>query len=152
MNVVRAAAKHGYVLPERGYPLRTTPGSGAVETAYVLGITRQESGFDPHVRSPAGATGMMQLMPTTARTVAKNLQIAYSQQRLLTDADYNMTLGCAYLNDMLDRFGGSYVLAVAAYNAGPARVNNVVVPEALMASATTLTWPGVLPSQYTASG
>ncbi len=63
MKVVRAAAKHGYVLPERGYPLHPTPGAGGVETAYVLGITRQESGFDPHVRSPAGAAGMMQLMP-----------------------------------------------------------------------------------------
>jgi soluble lytic murein transglycosylase len=118
MKVVRAAAKHGYVLPERGYPLHSTPGSGSVETAYVLGITRQESGFDPHVRSPAGATGMMQLMPATARTLSHKYGFGGGS---LEDADYNMQLGAAYLSQLMDQFGGSYVMATAAYNAGPGR-------------------------------
>jgi soluble lytic murein transglycosylase len=118
MKVVRAAAKHGYVLPERGYPLHSTPGGGAVETAYVLGITRQESGFDPHVRSPAGATGMMQLMPATARTLSHKYGFGGGS---LEDADYNMQLGAAYLGQLMDQFGGSYVMATAAYNAGPGR-------------------------------
>ncbi len=118
MKVVRAAAKHGYVLPERGYPLHSTPGGGGVETAYVLGITRQESGFDPHVRSPAGATGMMQLMPATARTLSHKYGFGGGS---LEDADYNMQLGAAYLGQLMDQFGGSYVMATAAYNAGPGR-------------------------------
>ncbi|HEX3407557.1 MAG TPA: lytic transglycosylase domain-containing protein, partial [Caulobacteraceae bacterium] len=118
MKVVRAAAKHGWVLPERGYPLHSTPGAGAVETAYVLGITRQESGFDPHVRSPAGATGMMQLMPATARTLSHKYGFGAGS---LDDADYNMQLGAAYLGQLLDQFGGSYVMATAGYNAGPGR-------------------------------
>ncbi len=118
MKVVRAAAKHGYVLPERGYPLHATPGGGSVEVAYVLGITRQESGFDPHVRSPAGATGMMQLMPATARSLSH--KYGYGEGSL-EDADYNMQLGSAYLGQLMDQFGGSYVMATAAYNAGPGR-------------------------------
>jgi soluble lytic murein transglycosylase len=120
MKVVRVAAKHGYILPERGYPLHSTPGSGGVETAYVLGITRQESGFDPRVHSPAGATGMMQLMPGTAQTLARRLGYSYGRDRL-EDADFNMQLGSAYLGQLVDQFGGSYVLATAAYNAGPGR-------------------------------
>ena len=60
MKVVRKAAQHGLILPERGYPLRTPPTvAGGAETAFVLGITRQESGFDPHAHSGAGAMGMM---------------------------------------------------------------------------------------------
>jgi soluble lytic murein transglycosylase len=66
---------------------------------------------------------MMQLMPGTAKTMAKELQIPFSQQRLLNDVGYNITLGRAFLEGLLERYGGSYVLAVAAYNAGPARVN-----------------------------
>jgi soluble lytic murein transglycosylase len=121
MKVVRNAAKHGYILPERGYPLHATPtGVGPVEAAFILGITRQESGFDPHIRSPAGATGMMQLMPGTASIVARKLGYSYGAERL-QDADFNMQLGSAFLGQLVDQFSGSYVMATAAYNAGPGR-------------------------------
>jgi soluble lytic murein transglycosylase len=121
MKVVRAAAQHGFILPERGYPLRTpTSISGGAETALVLGITREESGFDPHVRSGPGATGMMQLMPGTASVLARRLGYPYSLSKL-EDADFNMQLGSAYLGQLVDRFSGSYVMAAAAYNAGPGR-------------------------------
>ncbi len=63
----------------------------------------------------------MQLMPRTASRIAKKLKIPYSKHRLTTDAIYNMTLGQAYLVDLLKTFKGSYVLALAAYNAGPKR-------------------------------
>jgi soluble lytic murein transglycosylase len=119
MKVVRNAAKHGYILPERGYPLHTTP-PGTVEPAYVLGITRQESGFDPHIRSPAGALGMMQLMPGTASTLARRLGYSYAPGRL-QDADFNMQLGSAFLGQLMEQFSGNYVMATAAYNAGPGR-------------------------------
>jgi soluble lytic murein transglycosylase len=119
MKVVRKAAQHGYILPERGYPLRTPPSvSGGAEASFVLGITRQESGFDPHARSGAGAMGMMQLMPATAHTLAHRLGYGGGA---LEDADYNMQLGSAYLGQLVDQFSGSYVMAAAAYNAGPGR-------------------------------
>ena len=121
MKVVRAAAQRGFILPERGYPVRQPPVvEGAPEPALVLGITRQESGFDPLVRSGAGARGMMQLMPATAQHVARVLGVDYSPGRL-DEPEYNMRLGSRYLGEVVDRFSGSYVMGVAAYNAGPGR-------------------------------
>ena len=119
MRAVRACAQRGFVLPERGYPLRTTSG-GVAEPALVLGVTRQESGFDPRVRSGAGARGMMQLMPATAQAVARRLGETY-RASMLDDPDYNMRLGAAYMGHLVDDFSGSYVMAAAAYNAGPGR-------------------------------
>jgi len=121
MKVVRTAAQRGFVLPERGYPMRAAPDvPGGVEQALVLGITRQESGFDPLIRSGAGARGMMQLMPATAQHVARGLGMDYEPSRL-DDPDYNMRLGSSYLGQMVSQFSGSYVMAIAAYNAGPGR-------------------------------
>ena len=121
MRVVRAVAQRGFILPERGYPVRDTPTAlEAPEAAAVFGITRQESGFDPRVASGVGARGMMQIMPATARSVAKRIGVAYDPNRL-NDPDYNMRLGSAYLGHMINGFSGSYVLAAAAYNAGPGR-------------------------------
>jgi soluble lytic murein transglycosylase len=121
MRVVRAGAQRGLYLPERGYPMRPPPqGYGLPEPALTYGIIRQESGFDPMVRSPVGARGMMQLMPATAATVAKRIGVAHSPAKL-DDPDYNMRLGASYLGQMIDNFSGSYVMAVAGYNAGPGR-------------------------------
>jgi len=119
MRVVRNAAKRGFILPERGYPIRLPPsvGSGA-ETSLVLGITRQESSFDPAARSGAGARGMMQLMPATAETVARRAGLGWGS---LEDADFNMKVGSVYLGQLVNQFSGSYVMATAAYNAGPGR-------------------------------
>jgi soluble lytic murein transglycosylase-like protein len=123
MRAVRNAARRGNILPERGYPLHATPPAyGGPEPALVLGITRQESGFDPMARSGSGARGMMQLMPTTAALVARKMGTSYSADEL-EDADYNMRLGSAYLGQLVDQFSGSYVMAVAGYNAGPGRPN-----------------------------
>ena len=123
MRVVRNAAKHGYILPVRGYPVRTPPFVvGAPEPGFVLGITRQESSFDPHARSGAGARGMMQLMPATAAIVARQVGVTHAGYNL-DDPDDNMTLGAAYLGQLVNQFSGSYVMAAAAYNAGPGRPN-----------------------------
>ena len=73
--------------------------------------------------SPKGASGLMQLMPDTAREVAGKLGVPFDEKRLTTDAEYNKTLGTAYLQQMLDRYGGSHTLALAAYNAGPGNVD-----------------------------
>lgn len=121
MKVVRTAAQRGFILPERGYPTRTPPQvGGAPEPALTLGITRQESGFDPMVRSGVGARGMMQLMPATAALTAKRVGVSYTPN-MLDDPDYNMRLGQAYLGQMIGTFSGSYPMAIAAYNAGPGR-------------------------------
>jgi soluble lytic murein transglycosylase len=125
MRVVRNAAKRGFILPDRGYPIRQPPtgGSFGVETALVLGVTRQESSFDPDARSGAGARGMMQLLPATAEIVARRNGLGWGR---LDDPDFNMRVGSAYLGRLVEDFSGSYVLAAAAYNAGPGRPNQWV--------------------------
>ena len=122
-----AAAKRasyaGVTLLAEGYPLSEMPPGGSVERPLLLAMTRQESAFDQDAVSKAGARGLMQLMPATASHVAKTLQMPFSLARLTSDVHYNLTLGREYLNGLLGDFAGSYVLAVAAYNAGPARVH-----------------------------
>lgn len=86
-------------------------------------IMRQESEFDQNRISRAGARGMMQLMPRTAREQAGKLGISYLSASLTQDTQYNITLGDAYFRRMLDYYDGSYPLALGAYNAGPGRVN-----------------------------
>lgn len=107
------------------YPIVQLPpyqGSGqAPDTAFVLALMRQESEFDPSVVSSANAYGIMQMLPETARMTANKHGIPYDGS-LLLDWQYNATLGMAHLRDMLDKFGGSYVLVAIAYNAGPGRV------------------------------
>jgi soluble lytic murein transglycosylase len=121
MKIARGAAQRGFVLPNRAYPFRTPPQvMGAAEPALVLAITRQESGFDPLVRSGVGARGMMQLMPTTAAIIARRNGMDYSPS-MLDEPDYNMRLGSSFLGQLVSQFSGSYVMAVAGYNAGPGR-------------------------------
>ena len=119
MRVVRNAAKRGFILPERGYPIRSAPSAPmAAEAPLVLSITRQESSFDPNARSGVGARGMMQLMPATAQAVARRSGLGWGS---LEDPDFNMKVGSVYLGQLVGQFSGSYVMAAAAYNAGPSR-------------------------------
>ena len=91
-----------------------------VDVAYVYGLIRQESRFIMDARSGVGASGLMQLMPATARWTAKKIGLPYTPD-LITDRDTNIKLGTSYLKLVLDDFGGSQALAAAAYNAGPSR-------------------------------
>lgn len=121
MMVGRAASQRGFLMPERQYPIRMPPPvSGAAPLEFTLAITRQESSFDPRARSHANARGMMQFLPATGRTVARQLGLPYSDERLY-DADFNMSLGSYHLADLTNRFGGSMLLTTIGYNAGPAR-------------------------------
>lgn len=86
-------------------------------------IIQAESSGDPLAVSPKGARGLMQLMPDTAKEMAAELGVPYSEERLTADPNYNVTLGTAYLNKMLGRYNGNQALAVAAYNAGPGSVD-----------------------------
>ena len=91
-----------------------------LDPAYVYGLIRQESRFITDIRSSAGASGLMQLMPATARWTAKRIGLPYSAD-MISEPDTNLRLGTAYLKLVLDDFDGSQALAAAAYNAGPGR-------------------------------
>ncbi|MBJ7502060.1 MAG: transglycosylase SLT domain-containing protein [Sphingopyxis sp.] len=106
-----------------GFPTVRVPAGHESNWTFIHAITRQESQFDRAAISHAGARGMMQLMPGTAREVAGKLGMSYDAGSLTTDTNYNMMLGSTYFQQMLRYFGGSYPLAVAAYNAGPGNVN-----------------------------
>jgi soluble lytic murein transglycosylase len=95
-------------------------GEIGLDPAYVYGLIRQESRFITDARSSVGASGLMQLMPATARWTAKKIGLAYTPDGI-TDRDVNIRLGTAYLKLVLDDFGGSQAMAAAAYNAGPNR-------------------------------
>jgi soluble lytic murein transglycosylase len=97
-------------------PLRTPP-----ETAVILAVARQESEFNTATMSGAGARGILQVMPVTARHICRDYKIRCDIARLMKDAAYNTMLGSAYISDRMDEFGGSYILAIAGYNAGPGR-------------------------------
>ncbi|WP_246332053.1 lytic transglycosylase domain-containing protein [Sphingomonas chungangi] len=105
-----------------GFPTLPVPSDLANNFSFIHGIMRQESQFDRQAVSGAGARGMMQLMPTTAREQATALGLPYDFMRLTSDPGYNMELGSAYFGRMMDQFGGSYILAIAAYNAGAGNV------------------------------
>lgn len=97
-------------------PLRRPP-----ETAFILSIARQESEFNVSTFSGAGARGILQVMPITARHICRDYKLKCDIPRLMTDAAYNTMMGSAYIADRMDEFTGSYVLTLAGYNAGPGR-------------------------------
>ena len=108
------------------YPIISTPktinGRKIPESAFILSIIRQESEFDLSASSHAGAKGLMQLMPYTAKLVAKQSKLPYSKSRLTTDPEYNINLGSHYIAGLILQYDGAYPFATAAYNAGPNRV------------------------------
>jgi len=120
--VAKRAIEAGTPLMVHGYPVTEIPTGGTAEHSLLFAITRQESAFERDAVSRAGARGLMQLMPATASFIANRMQLPFSIQRLTADGVYNVLLGRAYLETMMDDFGGSYALAIAAYNAGPGRV------------------------------
>ncbi len=119
--VARQSAADKITLVQYGYPIPFYNYPDRPERALILGISRQESNFDPTARSGAGARGVMQLMPATARAVARAARIRYSRDELTDDPALNIQLGSAYLSALVDAFDGSYILAAAGYNAGPNR-------------------------------
>ena len=108
------------------YPIISTPkninGRKIPESAFILSIIRQESEFDLSANSHAGAKGLMQLMPYTAKLVAKQAKLPYVKSRLTTDPEYNINLGSHYIAGLILDYDGAYPYAIAAYNAGPNRV------------------------------
>ena len=124
VRVAKNAARRGILIYPAYYPVTELAGyASKIEPALAMAIARQETELNQRAISPAGARGLMQLMPATARKVAGRIGESYSRDRLLDDWQYNARLGQSYLAEQIVTFGGSYVLAAAAYNAGPHRVD-----------------------------
>ncbi|RDC73804.1 lytic transglycosylase domain-containing protein [Rhodovulum sp. 12E13] len=122
LRMAKAAAGEGRVLHAAYFPIAEGfDGDLPVERALALAVARRESEFDPVVVSPAGARGIMQLMPGTASDVSRELGLSYSRDGLTEDAAYNVRLGTAYLAGLIDSFGPAPVLVAVGYNAGPGR-------------------------------
>eukprot|EP00752_Nemacystus_decipiens_P019115 g17171.t1 len=109
-----------------GYPTGAFPTDAQIPDrlppAVAYAIARQESGFDARARSSAGALGLMQLMPATARRIARDVGVSHSTARLTSDPAHNVTLGAYHLDELIAEYNGSYILTFIAYNAGPGRV------------------------------
>jgi soluble lytic murein transglycosylase len=120
----RAARSDG--IPDllgNSYPIVNVPAAHSQTWTLAHAIMRQESQFDRAAVSHAGARGLMQLMPGTARETSGKISMAYRPDALTIDTDYNIALGATYIERMLDYYDGSYPLAIAAYNGGPGNVN-----------------------------
>lgn len=125
ISIADTAEKRGFPLDLFNFPKDGLPETkiASIDVAAVYAIARQESRFQVDAVSSAGARGLMQLMPATAKETAGKIGIDYSRSRLTSDPEYNTLLGSTYLKAQLDRYDGSLVLAAAAYNAGAGNAN-----------------------------
>lgn len=120
----KRAAQRGLEVPAAYYALHSLVEKDLpMATEMTLAIARRESEFDPNVQSGVGARGLMQIMPATAKDVARDLGISsqHTTDRLTADPDYNARLGATYLSQMAGQFDGNVSMMSAAYNAGPSR-------------------------------
>ncbi|MBM6594335.1 lytic transglycosylase domain-containing protein [Microvirga pudoricolor] len=126
LAIGKTAVQRGLPLDAHAYPVAGIPDfepvGDEVETAMVYAIARQESAFNPKAQSGAGARGLMQLMPATAKRTAQRFGVPYDPDRLLSDPSYNAKLGSAHLGELMEDWKGSYILAFASYNAGGGNV------------------------------
>jgi len=130
LRSAKAGLFRNVVATNAAYPTMQLPAvvqqRGRPEPALVHAIIRQESEFDPGAISTANARGLMQLIPSTAQAQARREGLSFTRSALTDDPQYNVTLGSAHLADLIDSFGGSYVMAIAAYNAGSHNVRTWV--------------------------
>ena len=114
-----------YAYPTHAFPAYT-PLRNPPEPAFLLGIARQESEFNTLTLSGAGARGVLQVMPVTARHVCRDYKLKCDIPRLMSDPAYNTMMASAYIGDRMAEFSGSYIMTLAGYNAGPGRVREWV--------------------------
>jgi soluble lytic murein transglycosylase len=130
LRLAKLSGQKGLDIDTWGYPTKALPKwaqlGRPVERALVYGLSRQESEFDAKAGSKAGAQGLMQLMPGTAKLVAKQYRVPYAPAKLTGDPAYNVKLGAAHLGDLIAEYEGSYILTLVAYNAGPRRAREWV--------------------------
>ena len=125
ISIAETADKRGTPLDLFSFPKDGLPANkvAAVDAAAIYAVARQESRFQINAVSSAGARGLMQLMPGTAKDTAKKIGLSYSPAKLTSDPLYNTKLGASYLDTQLETYDGSLILAAAAYNAGPGNAN-----------------------------
>ena len=126
VRLSKIALNRGLAVVDYAYPIDVFPDykklANPVEPALLHALSRQESEFNEKAKSRVGARGLMQLMPRTARAVARSYKIGYRRSRLTGEPSYNLMLGAAHLSDLLESYSGSYIKSLAAYNAGGGRV------------------------------
>jgi len=156
VHMAKIGIARGWAFEKFAYPLDLLPDlkpslASGVEPALIYAVVAQESEFNSEALSPAGARGLMQLMPRTAAQMASRQNLNFAKHRLTSDPKYNLRLGIAYLHDLLDTFSGSYLLALAAYNAGPTRVDQWIQQFGDPRSPTTdpVDWVERLPFEET---
>ena len=123
VSIAKTAGKEGMLCFDFSFP--TAGKSLLIDNELqplVTAVIRQESSFFTYTKSSAGALGLMQVMPRTASSMAKKLGLGFSEEKLLRDPKYNVKIGTHFLKTLLQKFDGSKVLSIAAYNAGPSRV------------------------------
>lgn len=125
VKVAKQAIRQNTILLNAGWPIVPVPKQSPIEPALALAIARQESEFNPKARSHADARGLMQVLPGTANHTAKRHNLPYNARHLY-EPQPNMVIGSTYLGGLVDGWDGSYILAIASYNAGPANVRKWV--------------------------
>ena len=128
VRAAKQASRFGTFLTNSGYPKPEifTALPSKFNKAFSMALSRQESEFNPEAVSPAKAYGLMQMINGTAKATARKHRLPYSKSRLTADPEYSAKLGSLHVNDLLERFDGSYIMTAAAYNAGPHRVTQWV--------------------------
>jgi soluble lytic murein transglycosylase len=124
----KEALHRGMVIDSLAYPLNGVPEfvalGNSAPRSLVLAIARQESAFDVAAHSGAGALGLMQMIPGTAKGAAHKAGVAYDENRLKSDPAFNAQLGAYFLGELMGEYGGSHILTFAAYNAGGGNVRD----------------------------
>jgi soluble lytic murein transglycosylase len=131
VRMAKIAMNRGFPVELYAYPdvlpdFKMLADGDALEEPLIHALTRQESEFNPTIVSSAGAMGLMQLLPSTAKEVAKAHDLKFDKKKLMSDPSYNLSLGSAFLHRLIRNYDGSYIMALAAYNAGPGRVRQWV--------------------------
>lgn len=131
LRMAKIAMNRSFPVEHYAYPgalpeFKTLGEEKDVEAALVHALTRQESEFNPKTVSGAGAVGLMQLLPSTAKEIARAFDVKFEKDKLISDPAYNVSLGTAFLYQLIRSYDGSYIMALAGYNAGPGRVRQWV--------------------------
>ncbi|MGB7204768.1 MAG: transglycosylase SLT domain-containing protein, partial [Anderseniella sp.] len=131
VRLAKAFGTIGTDVDNWSYPINALPKwktiGNRVEKSLIMGLSRQESEFNPVAGSHAGAKGFMQIIPSTGKQIARKYKIGgYSTNSLISNPALNVSMGEAYLGDLIQQFDGSYIMAIASYNAGPGNISKWV--------------------------
>ncbi len=146
--IAKQAAERGLILPRAYFPTPDmVPDGLAVSRALALSIARRESEFDPAAQSSAGARGLMQVMPNTAKLMAPKLNMPFDTALLGSDPSYNAAMGAGYLKQLVDEFGPSIALVASGYNAGPGRPRRWITElgDPRLANVDVVDWVEMIP-------